>query len=145
MNEHPGADDDIEALFAAAAQARARAYAPYSRFSVGAAIRDETGRVHLGCNVENAAYPLGACAEANAVGAMVVAGGARIRDVAILGALDAETPPCGGCRQRLAEFADAGARIHLRAGPAGPIRSFTLAQLLPEAFGRPALDRESPA
>lgn len=144
MSGTPDGANDIEALFAAAATARARAHAPYSRFPVGAAISDEAGRVHVGCNVENAAYPLGACAEANAVAAMVCAGGARIRDVAILGALDAETPPCGGCRQRLAEFADARTRVHLRAGPDGPIRSFTLAHLLPEAFGPRALDRESP-
>ncbi|TVR10927.1 MAG: cytidine deaminase [Salinarimonadaceae bacterium] len=135
---------DLDALFAAAAGARERAYAPYSRFPVGAALRDEAGRIHVGCNVENAAYPLGACAEANAIAAMICAGGSRIRDVAILGALDAETPPCGGCRQRLAEFADARTRVHLRAGPTGPIRSFALSDLLPVAFGPRSLDREIP-
>lgn len=126
---------DLEALFTAAQAARLRAHAPYSRFRVGAAIRDERGAVNAGCNVENAAYPLGACAEANAIGAMVAGGGALIRDLVVIGAEEEFTTPCGGCRQRIAEFADAATRIHMRAAAGGPVRTRTLAELLPEAFG----------
>src|SRR5438552_9814830 len=84
------------ALIAAAVEARTRAYAPYSRFLVGAAIKDEVGRIHSGCNVENAAYPQGTCAEAGAIAAMVLAGGHKILEVAVVGAGDGLVTPCGG-------------------------------------------------
>ena len=93
------------ALIAAARSARAQAYAPYSRFAVGAALLDEQGRVHAGCNVENAAYPQSQCAEASAIAHLVLAGGRRIVAAAVVGVASQPVTPCGGCRQRLREFA----------------------------------------
>lgn len=124
-----------EALLAAAKAVRQAAYAPYSRFLVGAAIEDEQARVHAGCNVENGAYPLGACAEAGAIGAMIAAGGRRIRRIAIVGGRNdlEDCTPCGGCRQRIAEFSDTQTRIILE-GPAGARREFSIAALLPASF-----------
>ncbi len=124
----------IEDLFAAAKAAQARAYAPYSRFRVGAAVAGEAGAVYAGCNVENAAYPVGHCAEASAIAAMVLAGERRIAAVMVVGDGDALVTPCGGCRQRIREFASPDTPIHI-AGPEGPRRSFTLAELLPVSFG----------
>jgi homotetrameric cytidine deaminase len=109
-----------------------RAYAPYSHFHVGVALRDESGALHSGANVENGAYPQGACAEASAIGALVTAGGQRIEEVVVMA--DTELiVPCGGCRQRLSEFAAAGTPVHL-SGPEGVRRTVTLAELLPLAF-----------
>ncbi len=122
------------ALLKAAREAQQRAYAPYSKFAVGAAVLDDAGRIHAGCNVENAAYPEGVCAEAGALSAMVLAGGSKVRALAVVGDGAGLVTPCGGCRQKLREFAAAGAlvlvadRTQLRA-------EFTLAQLLPESFG----------
>ena len=112
-----------------------RAHAPYSGFSVGAAIRDEHGWIHTGCNVENAALPEGICAETNAIGSMVVAGGKRITSIAIVGGGDkqADVTPCGGCRQRILEFADEDTEI-LLLGADGAERRFSIAELLPESF-----------
>jgi cytidine deaminase len=125
---------DMDALFARAAEARQRAYAPYSGFAVGAALVDRDGRVHAGCNVENAAYPSGTCAEQSAISAMVAAGGRHIVEIAIVGPGPSPVTPCGACRQRLREFGDADTRV--RAGSEGGARrSFTLGELLPEAFG----------
>jgi cytidine deaminase len=128
----------IDELFAAAAQARRQAYAPYSRFAVGAAVRGESGRLYLGCNVENAAYPSGSCAEQNAIGAMIAGGERRIVEIAVLGDAPAPVTPCGACRQRIREFGDAATKIHAGA-VSGARRSFTLDELLPEAFGPDAL------
>jgi homotetrameric cytidine deaminase len=109
-----------------------RAYAPYSHFHVGVALRDEAGALHSGANVENGAFPQGACAEASAIGALIAAGGHRIREAVVMA--DTELiVPCGGCRQRLSEFADADTPIHL-SGPEGIRRTVTLAELLPLAF-----------
>lgn len=119
-------------LLQAAAAARRHAHAPYSGYAVGAAVLDEQERVHAGCNVENAAYPQGLCAEAAALAAMVAAGGQRAAALLVLSA-DAATP-CGGCRQRLHEFA-APATPVLLADPQRIRGWFTLAQLLPHAFG----------
>jgi cytidine deaminase len=127
-------DPGLAALFTAAKAAQGRAYAPYSRFPVGAAVRDEHGAVHAGCNVENAAYPVGTCAEAGALAAMVAAGGQRVRAILVVGEGAALVTPCGACRQRIREFAGAGTPVHV-AGPEGLRRTFTLAELLPEAFG----------
>lgn len=124
----------IGALFDSAKAARARAYAPYSRFHVGAAILTENGAVIAGCNVENAAYPQGACAEAGAISAMVAAGHRRIAAVLVIGDGEALVTPCGGCRQRIREFASPDTPIHI-AGPDGLRASFTLGQLLPHSFG----------
>ncbi len=125
-----------EKLLQAARAARSRAYAPYSQFRVGAAVLDETGLIHAGCNVENAAYPEGVCAEAAALSAMVLAGGNRVRAVLVAGATAGVswTTPCGGCRQKLREFCAPETPILTASDDAiGP--AFTLAQLLPESFG----------
>jgi homotetrameric cytidine deaminase len=109
-----------------------RAYAPYSNFHVGVALRDEAGALHAGANVENGAYPQSACAEASAIGALVAAGGHRIAEAVVMA--DTELiVPCGGCRQRLSEFAGPETPIHL-AGPEGVRRTVTLAELLPLTF-----------
>jgi cytidine deaminase len=122
-------------LFEAAKAAMARAYAPYSKFSVGAAILGEDGRVYAGCNVENASFPEGWCAETSALGAMVTAGVTRIREIAVIGAVAQLTTPCGGCRQRLAEFGDANTPVHI-CGPEGHRQTFRLGDLLPAAFDK---------
>lgn len=124
-----------EDLFERAQAARERAYAPYSKYRVGAAIVDENGKIHIGCNVENAAYPLGACAERSAIGAMIAAGGKVIQKIAITGggaAIEACTP-CGGCRQAIAEFADDDTVILLK-DEEGAIRRHSVAEMLPLAF-----------
>jgi cytidine deaminase len=127
-------------LARAAAAAQANAYAPYSRFRVGAALVDEQGRIFAGANVENAAYPQGQCAEASAIGAMVAAGGHRIAEMAVIGDGPALCAPCGGCRQRIREFAAGALPIHLF-GPEGLRRTVTLDELLPLAFGPDNLSR----
>jgi cytidine deaminase len=131
---------DLDALLNAAAAARSHAHAPYSGFSVGAAIRAEDGRIYAGANVENAAYPQGQCAEASAIGVMVAAGARRILEIVVLGGGDGLCTPCGGCRQRIREFAAPETPIHV-AGPEGLRRSFTLGELLPFSFGPEALSR----
>jgi cytidine deaminase len=128
------AEDTLAVLFAAAKAAHANAYAPYSRFNVGAAIRASSGAIYSGCNVENAAYPQGACAEAGAIAAMALAGERRIVEVVVVGDGEALCTPCGGCRQRIREFADAQIPIHI-AGPEGVRATFTLEELLPHSFG----------
>ncbi|MDO9092405.1 MAG: cytidine deaminase [Rubrivivax sp.] len=122
------------ALIAAAQQVRSNAHAPYSRFAVGAAVLDEQGRIHAGCNVENAAYPQGWCAEASALAVMVAAGGKRVQAVAVCGVADDPVTPCGGCRQKLREFAALDCPIWV-ADMTGPRASFTLGALLPNSFG----------
>jgi cytidine deaminase len=132
-------DSTLQALHAAARAAREQAYAPYSHFQVGAALLDEQGRIHAGCNVENAAYPLGQCAEASALGALVLAGGQRIAAALVLGVAAAPVTPCGGCRQRLREFADDALPVWA-ADPSGLRRRYTLGELLPSSFGPRHLD-----
>ncbi|MCC0805904.1 cytidine deaminase [Methylobacterium sp. W2] len=134
---------NLAALFQAAAAAKSLAYAPYSNFPVGAALRDEHGRLHAGCNVENAAYPVGTCAEASAISAMIAAGGRAIATILITGDGPILVTPCGACRQRIREFADPGTPIHI-AGPEGIRRSFTLEALLPDSFGPDNLRRKNP-
>jgi cytidine deaminase len=126
--------ETLTALFEAAKAAQAKAYAPYSRFNVGAAIRTQSGAIYSGCNVENAAYPQGACAETGAISAMALAGERRIAEILVIGDGEALVTPCGGCRQRIREFAAQDAPIHI-AGPEGVRATFTLDQLLPESFG----------
>ena len=125
---------DFDDLLEAARAARAYAHAPYSRFAVGAALQDERGRIHAGCNVENAAYPQGLCAEAVALGHLVLAGGRRITAVAVVGEGSGLVTPCGGCRQKLREFAaDA---VPVVVGDMTTLRArFTLGELLPASFG----------
>ena len=122
-------------LIAAAVAARAKAYAPYSRFLVGAAVKDERGHIHAGCNVENAAYPQGTCAEAGAIAAMVLAGGRRIVETAVVGAGQGLVTPCGGCRQKLREFGAGDLAIHVCDERGTVRRSFQLDELLPQSFG----------
>ena len=127
----------FEALFAAASAVRRNAYAPYSQFHVGAAIRAEDGRIFAGCNVENAAYPQGQCAEACAIGTMVAEGATRIAEVVVIGGENGDgllCSPCGGCRQRLREFAAADTPVHI-CGPEGLRLTTTLEDLLPISFG----------
>ena len=123
-----------DALAHAAAAVRRRAYAPYSRFLVGAALRAEDDSVHVGCNVENAAYPQGTCAEGGAIAAMVAAGQRRIAEVVIAGG-DAPCPPCGGCRQKLREFAGPALVIRMVDADGRPLLVRTLGELLPDSFG----------
>jgi cytidine deaminase len=126
---------DEEGLVEAAEAVRENAYAPYSGYRVGSAVLDEQGRVHTGCNVENSAFPLGTCAEANAIGTMVAAGGRRIVAIAAVGGRDGleACTPCGGCRQNIAEFADANTRVILL-GADGRHESHRAADLLPLSF-----------
>lgn len=124
----------LDELFDAARKAQAFAYAPYSRFRVGAALRAGSGRIHAGCNVENAAYPVGTCAEAGAIAAMLLAGDRTIAEVLVYGEGPELCTPCGACRQRLREFGAGALVVHV-AGPKGPRARFTLAELLPHAFG----------
>ena len=124
----------LDALFEAARAVQAKAYAPYSRFKVGAALRTPGGRVFAGCNVENASYPQGACAETGAISAMIAAGESRIAEILVIGDGEGLVTPCGGCRQRVREFASADTPVHI-AGPEGVRRSFRLDELLPFSFG----------
>ena len=123
-----------DALVAAAAAARDRAHAPYSRFKVGAALRADDGSLHVGANVENSAYPQGQCAEASAIGALVAAGRTRAVEAAVIADSGGLCVPCGGCRQRLREFMPLDGRVHL-CSPDGERRTVTLAELLPMSFG----------
>jgi cytidine deaminase len=125
---------DKNRLIKAATAVRQSAYAPHSKFRVGASLQDELGRIHIGCNVENASFPQGTCAEANAIGAMVSAGGRRIVAIAVAGGRDSIEPctPCGGCRQAIAEFADENTRILLQAGDG--FDTCGIEELLPRSF-----------
>jgi len=136
---HPNlTEPQQQALLQAARAAQRKAYAPYSHYPVGAAVLDDQGRIHAGCNVENAAYPEGVCAEASALSAMVLAGSTRARAVLVVGNggknHSAWTTPCGGCRQKLREFGAPDMSV-LCANDQTTGPSYTLAQLLPEGFG----------
>ena len=120
-------------LLQAATDVRARAYAPYSNFKVGAAIRTDAGTIYSGCNVENVAYPAGTCAEAGAIAAMVAGGESRIVEALVIADSPLPVSPCGGCRQKLAEFCKADAQIVMTT-LAGETRTMTMAELLPGAF-----------
>jgi homotetrameric cytidine deaminase len=126
--------DSPELLMRAAEEAMQNAYAPYSNFRVGAALRAEGGGIYTGANVENASYPEGQCAETSAIGALVTAGETRIAAVAVTAERMDVCPPCGGCRQRLAEFGGADTPVYL-GRPGGPVETTTIGELLPLAFG----------
>ena len=121
-----------------ARRALANAHAPYSRFRVGACLRTASGRLYAGCNVENAAYPVGQCAEATAIGAMVADGERQIVEAVVASESATLCAPCGRCRQQLAEFARPEVPVHL-CGPEGVRVTTTLGDLLPLAFGPAAL------
>ena len=122
-------------LFEAAASVQARAYAPYSRFPVGAAVMTDDGHIHAGCNVENASYGLSACAEQNAIARAVSDGGRQLVAVAIVANAAAPCPPCGRCRQIIAELGGPQTQVRSRA-PGGEEACYTAGELLPHAFGR---------
>jgi cytidine deaminase len=135
------ADDD--ALLERARAVRQQAYAPYSRFHVGAVLEAEDGSLHLGCNVENASYPLTMCAERNAIAAAVAAGRRRFRTLAVSVSGAEAVAPCGGCRQALAEF---GTDLRIVSeGAGGGRRDWTLAELLPDPFLSVAVRSEGEA
>ena len=127
-------EPDREELLQAAETVRKRAYAPYSNFAVGAAVRAASGTIYAGANVENAAYPVGTCAEAGAIAAMIAGGDRRIVEVLVSGGGAMPITPCGACRQRLREFAGPDTPVHA-AGPDGIRATYTLGALLPAAFG----------
>jgi homotetrameric cytidine deaminase len=133
----------MDELLKAAKAAQTHAYAPYSGFFVGAAVRAASGRIYAAANVENAAYPLGSCAEAGAIAAMIAGGERTILEVAVVGSGEDPCTPCGGCRQRLAEFADARVPVHM-AGAAGQMRTVELGDLLPLSFTLKATAAPSP-
>lgn len=122
-------------LIEAALAVRQRAHAPYSRFQVGAAIRDEHGAVHAGCNVENAAYPQGWCAETSAIAAMVASGARRVAELVVAGPGPLPCVPCGGCRQKLREFAAPDLVIRMVDHIGTVLLTRTLGDLLPDSFG----------
>ena len=131
---------DWDSLRAAATEAMGHAYAPYSNFPVGAALRGASGAIHAAANVENAAYPQSQCAEASAIGAMVAAGDSKITAIAVVAEHVDRCPPCGGCRQRLSEFAEPDTPVYL-GRPGGDVMTTTLGELLPLQFGAQELAR----
>jgi homotetrameric cytidine deaminase len=131
--------DGPDALLRAADAAMRNAYAPYSGFKVGAAVRAPSGAIYAGANVENAAYPQGQCAEASALGALVAAGESAITAAAVVAEKLEVCPPCGGCRQRLIEFGDPATPVYL-GRPGSPLTTVTLGEMLPGSFDREALE-----
>jgi cytidine deaminase len=134
-------DNALRHLFDIAHEAATKAYAPYSQFSVGAAIRTSSGKIYSGANVENASYPLGSCAEASAISAMIGLGEREIADIAIVSLQHNPCYPCGGCRQRIFEFATHATRVHVMAMDHN-ISSYSIADLLPHAFGPHGVNKD---
>ncbi|MGO4913863.1 cytidine deaminase [Pseudogemmobacter sp. W21_MBD1_M6] len=127
-------------LLKAATEVRLRAYAPYSNFKVGAAIRAASGAIYSGCNVENVAYPEGTCAEAGAIAAMIAAGETQIAEVLVIADSPLPVSPCGGCRQKLSEFGEGGVKVTMTTLD-GNAQTLTLAELLPGVFTQAHMDR----
>ncbi|GAA0240605.1 cytidine deaminase [Marinomonas primoryensis] len=123
-----------ENLIELAKNAMSKAYVPYSHFQVGAAILTKSGKFYSGCNVENAAYPEGTCAEAGAIASMVLDGETQIKDIYVIGHGDALVTPCGGCRQKIREFSSADTMIHI-CGAQGVRKTLSMEALLPFSFG----------
>ena len=123
-----------QALLNLAIKAMQNAYAPYSHFQVGSAIRSTNGKIYSGSNVENAAYPEGCCAEASAISAMIRDGERIISEIIVVGKGENLVTPCGGCRQKIREFATTETKIHV-CDPQGLRKSYTIEQLLPDSFG----------
>jgi cytidine deaminase len=132
--------DDLEIMIRRATEAQQRAYAPYSRFQVGACLKGESGRLYAGCNVENASYPEGQCAEASALGALVLGGDRKILEVVVMVEGPRLCSPCGGCRQRLMELGSEDTPVHL-CNLEGARRTHRLGELLPDAFNGQPLRR----
>ena len=130
----------VSDLFAAAQKAFGKAYAPYSKFCVGAAILGDDGKIYNGCNVENVSYPCGTCAEAGAIAAMIAGGSKSISEILILADSRELIKPCGACLQRIAEFAENDTLIHL-ANLTGVQQTLKLSDLMPLAFAAPELSR----
>lgn len=126
-------------LLDAAKTVQKNAYAPYSKYKVGAAVRTASGAIYAGCNVENAAYPEGTCAEAGAISAMIAAGDTQIVEVCVVSGNDQPASPCGGCRQKLAEFAAKETPVHL-ATQDDIAHTTTVGDLLPGGFTKASLD-----
>ena len=124
----------LDEMLQMARDAMDRAYAPYSKFSVGAVIKAESGRLYAGCNVENASYPAGSCAEQGAISAMVLGGDTKIKEMIVMGNGEQLVSPCGSCRQRIREFSTPDAVIHI-CDRKGVRKSMTLGELLPVSFG----------
>ena len=120
-------------LFEKARTVRENAHAPYSKFKVGAALRTVSGEEFIGCNVENSAYPQGTCAEVGAIAAMIAAGEKEISEICIVADSPSPVSPCGGCRQKLAEFSTSSTKVHL-ANLKGILASHSLGELLPHSF-----------
>ncbi len=126
--------ENFEKLFNAAKMVRENAHVPYSNFKVGAAFLTEDNSIVSGCNVENAAYPQSQCAEASAIGNLVSQGFSKIKEVVVIGSGSLLCSPCGGCRQRLREFASLETQIHM-CNSDGHLKTSTLKELLPDSFG----------
>ena len=122
-----------DALFSAASNAMANSYSPYSNFPVGAALLTSNGTIHSGCNIENASYPEGWCAETSAIAHMVTAGDSEITEILVVAEKMNKITPCGGCRQRLAEFASPDTPVHL-CNQQGIVETVSLGNLLPASF-----------
>ncbi|SIP91279.1 cytidine deaminase [Rhizobium sp. RU33A] len=120
-------------LFEAARDAMKFAHAPYSKFPVGAAIRADDGRIYTGANIENLSFPQGWCAEPTAIGCMIMGGGKKIIEMAVIAEKLALCPPCGGCRQKISEFASATTKIYL-CDEVGVQKTMTMDELLPLSF-----------
>ena len=125
----------LDELLVKARSAQQHSYSPYSNFKVGAAIAADDGNHYAGCNVENASYPLGQCAEATAIGQMVSAGSKQIKDIVIVSPNDSFLSPCGGCRQKIIEFADENTQVHL-VNQSGDRQTLSAEELLPHGFGK---------
>ena len=126
--------DNFERLFKACKEVREQAHVPYSNFKVGAAFLTEDNNIITGCNVENAAYPQSQCAEASAIGNLISQGYKSIKEVVVIGSGDLLCSPCGGCRQRIREFASLNVKIHM-CNESGHMKTSTLEELLPDSFG----------
>ena len=133
-------DEPLDELLSAARAVRENAYAPYSRFKVGAAVRGASGRIYPGCNVENVAYPEGTCAEAGAIALMIASGETEVTAVAVIADSAAPVPPCGGCRQKLAEFGRHDTPVTL-ATTDGKRLDTTVGDLLPGRFEAAHMER----
>lgn len=130
----------LDTMLQMARDAMDRAYVPYSKFRVGAVIKAQSGRLYAGCNVENASYPVGSCAEQGAISAMVLGGDLKIEEMVVMGNGENLTSPCGACRQRIREFAAPDVLIHI-CDRTGVRKTMTLAELLPVSFGPENLQR----